>query len=111
MNKPNMHNNIIVSILTFQNGLNDFFRSTGFYFISKVIEDEKAMLLNFCALFFKIFVFEVVAFLSCLVVIQSTFNYQNAYGHQTFQSGELLRGAQYLCMTPQSSGLVGSRDK
>ena len=93
MNKLNIHNNIIISILTFQNGPNNFFRSTGFYFKSKVIEREKASLFNFCAPFFKIFVFEVVAFLSCLVVIQSTFNYQNAYSHQTFQSGELLRGA------------------
>ena len=93
MNKSNIHNNIIVSFLTFQNGLKDFFRSTGFYFISKIIEGEKAMLFNFCAHFFKIFVYEVVAFLSCLVVVQSTFNYQNAYYRQTFQSGELLRGA------------------
>ena len=77
MNKPNIHNNIIVSILTFQKGLNNFFRSTGFYFKSKNIEGEKAMLFNFCALFFKIFVFEVVAFLSCLVVIQSTFMINN----------------------------------
>ena len=38
MNKPNIHNNIIDNILSFQNGLNDFFRSTGFYFKSKVIE-------------------------------------------------------------------------
>ena len=38
MNKPNIHNNIIDNILSFQNGLNDLFRSTGFYFKGKVIE-------------------------------------------------------------------------
>ena len=30
---------------------------------------------------------------SCLVGIQLTLNYQNAYGRQTFQSGDLLLGA------------------
>ena len=30
---------------------------------------------------------------SCLVGIQLTLNYQNAYGRQTFQSGDLLPGA------------------
>ena len=38
MNKPNIHNNIIGSISSFQNGLNNLFSSTGFYFESKVIE-------------------------------------------------------------------------
>ena len=36
MNKPNKQNNI--SISNFQNGLHDLFKSTDFYFKSKVIE-------------------------------------------------------------------------
>ena len=36
MNKPNKQNNIGIS--NFQTGLNDLFKSTGFYFKSKVIE-------------------------------------------------------------------------
>ena len=37
INKPNMHNNI-TGISSFQNGFNDLFSSTGFYFKSQVIE-------------------------------------------------------------------------
>ena len=37
MNKPNIYNNII-SISSFQNGLNDLINSTGFYFKIKVME-------------------------------------------------------------------------
>ena len=48
---------------------------------------------TFWALFFKIDIFEFAIFFSCLVVIQSILNYQNAYGHQTSQSGDLLLGA------------------
>ena len=32
MNKPNIHNNIIAGISSFQSGPNDLFSSTGFYF-------------------------------------------------------------------------------
>ena len=64
MNKPNIHNNIIGGISSFQNGVNDFFSSTGFYFKSKVIEGSshkgKKKFLNFLALFFKRCIFEVV---------------------------------------------------
>ena len=38
MNKPNIHNNVIGGISSFQNEFNDLFSSTGFYFKSKVIE-------------------------------------------------------------------------
>ena len=37
MNKPNIYNNII-SISSFQNGLNDLINSTGFYFKMEVME-------------------------------------------------------------------------
>ena len=71
------------------------------------------MFFNFWLLLLKMYIFEVVTFLSCLVVIQSTqffsgntylldscfwssifpHNYQNAYDHQTFQGGDMLQGA------------------
>ena len=54
MNKPNVHNNIIVGISSFQKGLNDFFSLTDFYFKSKVIEGSqkgKNDVFNFWALF------------------------------------------------------------
>ena len=110
-----MHSNII-DISSFQNGLNDLFSSTGFYLKSKVIEGSyksKNMFFNFWALLLKIYIFEIVTFLSCLVFIQSIqffsgstylldwcfwwsifpFNYQNVYDHQTFQGGDMLQGA------------------
>ena len=34
MNKPNIHNNIIGDISSFENGLHDLFNSTGFHFKS-----------------------------------------------------------------------------
>ena len=74
MNKPNIRNNII-DISSFQNGLNGLFSSTGFYLKSKVIEGShkgKNMFFNFWALLLKMYIFEVVTFFSCLVVIQST---------------------------------------
>ena len=73
-NKPNMCNNII-DISSFQNGLIDLFSSTGFYFKSKVIESShkgKNMFFNLCTLLLKTYIFEVVTFFSCIVVIQST---------------------------------------
>ena len=74
INKPNIHNNIDIS--SFQNGLNDLFSSTGFYLTSKVIEGshngKNMFFFNFWAFLFKIHIFQVVAFSSCLVVIQST---------------------------------------
>ena len=38
INKPNIHNNIIGGISSFQNGLSDHFISTDFNLKSKVIE-------------------------------------------------------------------------
>ena len=38
MNKPNIHNNVIGGISSFQNEFNDLFSATGFYLKSKVIE-------------------------------------------------------------------------
>ena len=38
MNKPNIHNNIIGGISSFQIGLKDLISSTGFYFKRKVLE-------------------------------------------------------------------------
>ena len=72
-NKPNMCNNII-DISSFQNGLIDLFSSTGFYFKSKVIESShkgKNMFFNLGTLLLKTYIFEVVTFFSCIVVIQS----------------------------------------
>ena len=65
MNKLNIHNNIISGISSFQNGLNDLFSSTGFYFKSKVIEVShkgKNNIFNFWTLFPKMYIFEVVTF-------------------------------------------------
>ena len=74
MNKPNIHNNIIGSISSFQNGLKNLFSSTGFYFNSKVIEvscqGKNNMLFNLWTHFFKMYIFEVVAHFSCPAVIQ-----------------------------------------
>ena len=74
INNPNIHNNII-GISSFQTGYNERFSSASFYFKSKMKEAShkgKNMLFNFWALFLKMYIFEVVAFFSCLVVIQST---------------------------------------
>ena len=66
MNKPNIHNNIIGSMSGFQNRFNNLFSSTGFYFKIKVIEGshkgKNNVFFNFWALFFKIYIFEVVTF-------------------------------------------------
>ena len=66
VNKPNIHNNIIGSISSFQNGLNDLFRSTAFNFNSNVIEGshkgKNNTSFNFSELFFKMYIFEVVKF-------------------------------------------------
>ena len=64
MNKRNLHNNIIGSISSFQNGFNDLFTSTGFYFKSKVIEGSHKgkMFFNFWVFSLKMYIFEVVAF-------------------------------------------------
>ena len=75
MNKPNIHNNIIGDILSFQNALKDIFSSTGFCFKCNVIEGsherKKALFFNFWAHLYEMYIFEVVTFFSCLVVIQS----------------------------------------
>ena len=63
MNKLNIHNNSGIS--SFQNGLNDLFTSTGFYFNSKIIEVShkgKNNVFNFWTLFSKMYIFEVVTF-------------------------------------------------
>ena len=65
MNKLNIHNNND-GISSFQNGLNELFSSTGFYFKSKVIEGfhkgGEDVFLNYGP-FFKMYVFiEVVIF-------------------------------------------------
>ena len=72
INKPNIHNNII-DTSSFQNGLNILFSSTGFYFKSKVLEGShkgKKLFFNFWALLVKMYIFAVLVFFSCLVVIQ-----------------------------------------
>ena len=74
ISKPNIHNKIN-DISSFQNGLNDLSSSTDFCLKSKVIEEShnwKNMFFSFWALLLKIYIFEVVTFFSCLVVIQST---------------------------------------
>ena len=76
MNKPNMYNNIICRISSFQNELNDFLNSTDFYFKGKVAEGSQKgknnMPFSFWALFFKMYIFEIVTFFFRLIVIQST---------------------------------------
>ena len=80
---------------SFQNGLNDLFSSTGFYFESKVIEGshkEKNMFFNFWALL-KMGIFEFDNF-SHLVAVRISkiqvsifpLNYQNAYGDMLIRS-------------------------
>ena len=84
------------------------------------------MTLNFWALLLKMYIFEVVTFFSCLMVIQSTQffsgssylwdscfwwsifppNYQNAYNHQTFQVGDMLQGALTDVSTWHLNGVV-----
>ena len=64
-NKPNIHNNII-DISSFQNGLNNFFSSAGFYLKSEALEGSrkgKNMFFNFRALFLKMYIFAVVTFI------------------------------------------------
>ena len=51
------------------------------------------MFFNFWVFLIKIYIFQVTIFFSCLVAIQSTLNYQNAYGHEAFPSNDVLRGA------------------
>ena len=66
-----MHNKII-DILSLQIGLNDLFSSNGFYLESKIIEGNrkgKNIFFNFWRLLLKMYIFEVVTFFSCLVVI------------------------------------------
>ena len=115
INKPHIHNNII-GIPSFQNGLNDSFSSTSFYFKSKVIEGSYKG--EICSLllghlfskyaFLRLWHFFLAYWLSnqlnfsmevhtykIHVFNQAFFllHYRNAYGHQTFQSGDILRGA------------------
>ena len=71
---PNIRNNIF-DILSFETGLNVLFTSTGFYFKSKVIEDNqkgKIYFFDSWVLLPKMYIFEVVTFFSRPVVIQST---------------------------------------
>ena len=66
MNKPNIQNNIIGSIPSFQNGLNKLFTSIGFYFKSKVIEGSlkgKNNAFLILGTFFKMYIFQVVIFI------------------------------------------------
>ena len=66
MNKPNIQNNIIGSIPSFQNGLNKLFTSIGFYFKSKVIESSlkgKNNVFLILGTFFKMYIFQVVIFI------------------------------------------------
>ena len=66
-----MYNNT-TEISSFQNGLNNLFSSTGFYLKSNVLEGShkgKNMFFNFRALL-KMYIFAVVTFFYCLVVIQ-----------------------------------------
>ena len=96
MNKLNIHNNND-GISSFQNGLNELFSSTGFYFNSKVIEGFHKgggrRFFKLWALFQNVRFYWGCDIFSCLVGIQLTLNYQNAYGRQTFQSRDLLPGA------------------
>ena len=74
MNKPNIHNNIIGDISSFQNEFNDLFSSTGLYFKSKVIESSRKggnNVFKYLSTFFNMHIAEVVIFLCCLVVISS----------------------------------------
>ena len=71
MNKTNIHNNIISSILSLQNGLNDLFSSTDFYFKSKFIEGSHKGKNNFGSHFQNV-CFWGCGIFSCPVVIQST---------------------------------------
>ena len=104
-NKPNIHNKII-DISSFPNGLNNLFSSTGVYLKSKVIVGShkgKICFLIFrrsfqnvhfwgCDIFFLPIYpnqlnFSVVVHFIRFVSLMKHFplNYQNAYGHQTFQ--------------------------
>ena len=103
INKPNIHNNII-DISSFQNGLDDLFSSTGFYLKSKVIEGShkgKNMFFNFWALLLKMYIFEVVTFFSCLVVIQSTqfFSVSTFYKIHVFDEPFFLLTIRMLMIT------------
>ena len=111
---PDMQNNII-DISSFLTGMDILFNSTGFYFKSKVLVCHNGktiyIFFNFWALLPKMYIFEIMTFLlakwcssqlkySVAVHIYETFlkkhfssYYQNAYGHQTFQSGDMLLGA------------------
>ena len=69
MSKPNIHNNIIGSISSFQNGHNNLFSSTGFYLFFEVVTFFLAWWLfnqlNFsmAARIYKIHVFDKAYFL------------------------------------------------
>ena len=101
--------------VSFQNGLNGLFSSTFFYFKNKVIEVSQRAggggADNYEHFFSKCTFLRLWNFFSCLVVTQLTqffqwqyifirfiflmkpfpLNYQNAHGHQTFYSRDLLR--------------------
>ena len=69
-------NQIYIITLVFENGINRPFSSTIYYFKSKIVEGSHKMrkqcFLNFCALLLKMYILEVVSFVSGLLLIQST---------------------------------------
>ena len=80
MNKTNIHNNIISSILSLQNGLNDLFSSTDFYFKSKFIEGSHKGKNNFGSHFSKcIFLRLWHFFLPSGYPINSVFQWQHVF--------------------------------
>ena len=98
INKPNIHNNII-DISSFQNGLKDLFSSTGLYLKSKVVGEN--MFFNFWTPLLKMYIFEVVTFFSCLVVIQSTqfFSVSTFYKIHVFDEPFFLLTIRMLMIT------------
>ena len=69
-------NQIYIITLVFENGINRPFSSTFYYFKSKIVEGSHKMrkqcFLNFWALLLKMYILEVVSFVSGLLLIQST---------------------------------------
>ena len=128
-NKSNKHNNIN-GISSFRNGLNNLFSSTGFYFKSEVIEgshkgeniffsifghfSSKNTFSRLWYFFFlpsgcpinSIFRWQYIFIRFMFLMNYFSLNYQNAYGHQTFQGGDMLRVALTHKYTWHLNGVV-----
>ena len=115
MYKPDIHNNIIYGISSFQNGLHDLLAQLVSILRAKsskvVIRGKMVCFFYFWALFFKMYIFEVLTFFSSssyqlnqlnfsvavriykIYVLDEAFFLSSQSEYQTFQGGDMLQGA------------------